>query len=206
MKVDFGEGTSEWGPGVAIELTGDEVAIAIDAWLVAQGVHVSGPRTVTVNGGLCKKGRVYVDPSGFVNAEGRRFSGRGPGAPSKSSSAAPAPATKQASASGTTVDEIKALERDVDQAAEHLRFHLKGIRHASAHPIVREISNLIDAKFALAAATKSSNEAAVTAALEGLVEACSGEVEEVFEGEIGEALDNARSILGITPTTDEDED
>jgi len=53
--------------GVSIQLTGDEVAIAIDAYLVARGVNVSGPRTVLVNGRLCERGEVYVDPSGSVN-------------------------------------------------------------------------------------------------------------------------------------------
>jgi hypothetical protein len=78
MEVKYGKGTSEFGPGVSIELTGDEVATAVDAWLVAHGIHVSGPRTVTVNGALCGHGQIYVDPSGFVVAEGNRFSGRGP--------------------------------------------------------------------------------------------------------------------------------
>jgi hypothetical protein len=78
MEVVYGEGKTKFGPGVSIELTGDEVATAIDAWLVAHGVHVNGPRTVTVNGALCSDGRVYVDPSGLVVAEGKRFSGRGP--------------------------------------------------------------------------------------------------------------------------------
>jgi hypothetical protein len=79
MIVRYGDGPTVFGPGVSIELTGDEVATAIDAWLVAHGVHVGGPRTVTVNGDLCNAGRVYVDPSGFVVADGIRLSGRGPG-------------------------------------------------------------------------------------------------------------------------------
>jgi len=77
MIVKHGEGRTEYGPGVSIELIGDEVATAIDAWLVAHGVHVSGPRTVRVNGELCKSGRVYVDPSGFVISDGVKFFGRG---------------------------------------------------------------------------------------------------------------------------------
>lgn len=80
MEVRYGKGTTQYGPGVSIDLTGDEVATAVDAWLVAQGVHVRGPRTVTVNGALCEAGEVYVDPSGFVVADGERFSGRGPAA------------------------------------------------------------------------------------------------------------------------------
>lgn len=77
MIVKHGERRTDYGPGVSIELTGDEVARAIDTWLVALGVCVRGPRTVTVNGELCKSGKVYVDPSGFVISDGVKFSGRG---------------------------------------------------------------------------------------------------------------------------------
>lgn len=59
--------------GVMIKLTGDEVAHAIDVYLVAMDVCVRGPRTVRVNGKLCQKGRVYVDPSGFVIHKGKRL-------------------------------------------------------------------------------------------------------------------------------------
>lgn len=76
MRVKRGEGRTTYGPGVSIELTGDEVAIAISAYLVAHGVHVDGPRTITVNGELCEVGKVYVDPSGFVVHDGERISGR----------------------------------------------------------------------------------------------------------------------------------
>lgn len=77
MEIKHGKGMTQYGPGVSIELTGDEVATAIDAWLVAHGVHVSGPRTITVNGELCNDGEVYVDPSGFVIAGDEKVSGRG---------------------------------------------------------------------------------------------------------------------------------
>lgn len=76
MEIRYGSGPTEYGPGVSIELTGSEVATAIDAWLVAHGVVVRGPRTVTINGGLCEVGHVYVDPSGFAIFDGERFSGR----------------------------------------------------------------------------------------------------------------------------------
>jgi hypothetical protein len=78
MKVKYGKGKTEYGPGVDVVLTGAEVATAIDSYLMAHGIVVRGPRTVTVNGELCKCGRVYVDPSGFVVAGGERLSGRGP--------------------------------------------------------------------------------------------------------------------------------
>lgn len=76
-EVRTGKGRTEFGPGVEVVLTGDEVAIAVDAFLVAHGIHVSGPRTITVNGELCEAGEVYVDPSGFVVSEGKKYSGRG---------------------------------------------------------------------------------------------------------------------------------
>ncbi|QIG75023.1 hypothetical protein EVC14_025 [Rhizobium phage RHph_I3_18] len=77
MEIKYGDGKTKYGPGVSIELTGDEVATAISAYLVAHGVHVSGPRTVSVNGELCEEGEVYVDPSGFAVAGGKRFNGDG---------------------------------------------------------------------------------------------------------------------------------
>jgi hypothetical protein len=76
-EIRYGYGPTEYGPGVSINLTGDEIAIAIDAWLVAHGIHIRGPRTITVNGGICEYGQVYVDPSGFVVSGGEKWSGRG---------------------------------------------------------------------------------------------------------------------------------
>ena len=78
MKIRHGKGRTQYGPGVQIDLTGEEVARAIDAYLVARGVIVSGPRTITVNGELCEVGEVYVDPAGFVIRKGKKLSGRGP--------------------------------------------------------------------------------------------------------------------------------
>ena len=77
MKVKYGSGTTQYGPGVEINLTGAEVATAIAAYLVARNIHVRGPRTITVNGCLCDFGRIYVDPSGFVIHKGKKIDGRG---------------------------------------------------------------------------------------------------------------------------------
>lgn len=77
MNIKYGNGTTKYGPGVSVELSGCDVAIAIDAYLVAHGIHVSGPRTVTVNGELCECGEVYVDPSGFVIHDDDEFLGSG---------------------------------------------------------------------------------------------------------------------------------
>jgi len=77
MEIDYGNGKTKYGPGVQIELSGGEVAIAIDTYLTAHNVYISGPRTITVNNELCKIGSVYVDPSGFAIANGIKYSGRG---------------------------------------------------------------------------------------------------------------------------------
>lgn len=58
--------------GTYIFLSGIEVARAIDAYLVAYGVHVYGPRTIMVNDALCDEGEVYVDPEGFVIINGEK--------------------------------------------------------------------------------------------------------------------------------------
>lgn len=60
----------------AIDLTGAEVATAIDAYLISHSIYVSGPRTIRVNGELCINGRVLVDPSGFVIHKGKRIGGK----------------------------------------------------------------------------------------------------------------------------------
>lgn len=77
MLVRKGDGESEYGPGVMIELTGNEVATAIDTYLTAHRIYVSGPRTIRVNGERCETGTVYVDPSGFVMEDGEKHDGRG---------------------------------------------------------------------------------------------------------------------------------
>lgn len=76
-KVKIGNGKTEFGPGVEVTLTGSEVAAAIDAFLVAHRIHVSGSRTISVNGELCVAGSIYVDPSGFVISSGKKYDGRG---------------------------------------------------------------------------------------------------------------------------------
>jgi hypothetical protein len=91
------------------------------------------------------------------------------------------------------------VDRARDLAETRLRSQLNGIRHASPDPIVREISNLIDAKIALAghsfANDGPSKEEQYRDALLELATACSGEVEQVFRGEIGEAMSGARRAL-----------
>jgi hypothetical protein len=46
MEIKKGKGSSEFGPGVEINLSGNELATAIDAYLVAHGIIVVGPRTI----------------------------------------------------------------------------------------------------------------------------------------------------------------
>ena len=71
MIIQHGKGSTEYGRGIRIDLSGEEVAIAIDAYLTSHGLNINGPRTVKVNGELCRDGYVYVDPSGSLNVSGR---------------------------------------------------------------------------------------------------------------------------------------
>lgn len=73
MKIEYGKGTTEYGPGVMITLTSVEIAKAIDVWLYSQGVIARGARTIRCG----KIGTVYVDPSGFLIYDGKKWSGRG---------------------------------------------------------------------------------------------------------------------------------
>lgn len=73
--------------GRTIELDGDELARAVDVYLLAQGVVVDGPRTVSVAiaGGPQTIARsvsvsVCVDPSGRVIHGGRLVADREGGA------------------------------------------------------------------------------------------------------------------------------
>jgi hypothetical protein len=77
MEVYFGNGKTEYGTGVQIDLTGEEVARAIYTYLTAHNVHIQGAATIRVNGDLCEEGEIYVDPSGFVVANGKKWNGRG---------------------------------------------------------------------------------------------------------------------------------
>lgn len=71
MTVQFGKGKTAFGPGIDIILSGDEVAIAIDNYLKLYKIDINGPRTIRINGELCEKGEIYIDPSGEVTLQGR---------------------------------------------------------------------------------------------------------------------------------------
>ena len=79
MKIKYGSGKTEYGPGVEITLSGDEIATAIAAYLVAKRVHAQGPRTITVNGDFCREGNIYIEASGYViDKKGKKIDGGGP--------------------------------------------------------------------------------------------------------------------------------
>lgn len=76
MKVEFGNGSSTYGRGVVVTLTADEVALAIDAYLVAHDCHVRGPRTIRTDyKELIRPVEIYVDPSGRVVFDGVEWDG-----------------------------------------------------------------------------------------------------------------------------------
>jgi len=75
MKIKYGKGKTKFGTGVNIKLSGSEVAMAIHTYLTAHNVHISGASTIRVNGELCEKGSIYVDPSAFVIVNGKKWEG-----------------------------------------------------------------------------------------------------------------------------------
>lgn len=77
MEILFGKEKTKYGPGVQIDLTGNEVAMAIYNYLTSQNTHVSGVTTITVNGELCEYGGVYVYPSGRVVTNSGTYNGKG---------------------------------------------------------------------------------------------------------------------------------
>ena len=76
MKIQKGKGITEFGTGIDIELTGEELAHAISTYIFSKRIYISGPATIRVNGALCESASVYVDPCGSVIQKGIRISGR----------------------------------------------------------------------------------------------------------------------------------
>lgn len=77
MNISFGKGKTEFGTGIQIDLKGEEVVMAIYAYLMAHNVVVDGAATLRVNGKRIESGEVYVDPSGRVIENGEGWNGRG---------------------------------------------------------------------------------------------------------------------------------
>lgn len=79
MKIDYGSGKTEFGPGVQIDLSGTDLYYAIFAYLTSKKVIISGPVTVKINEQLLTEttASIYVDPSGFVRRKSKEYSGRG---------------------------------------------------------------------------------------------------------------------------------
>jgi len=77
MNINFGKGKTEYGPGVEINLTGKEIAMAIYAYLMAHNTIIDGATTITINNEMIKFGEINVDPSGRVIFDGIGWSGRG---------------------------------------------------------------------------------------------------------------------------------
>jgi hypothetical protein len=80
-----------------------------------------------------------------------------------------------------------------------MAFELDSIGNLNAAAIPSSTGPLIKAKRAFEAAASKADDVSgdCRQALAELVRACSGEVEEVFRGEIGDAMRRARNVLGI---------
>lgn len=76
MEIKRGGG-AHGGPGILIELSGNELSAAVDRYIAQHGVQVRGARTVRVNGLNCACATVFVDPSGSVVSGNCDFTGQG---------------------------------------------------------------------------------------------------------------------------------
>ena len=59
-------GSDKDNPGVRIDLTPEEVCLAVEAFLVSNGVFIRGPRRVTVNSTTVHNASVSVEDTGSV--------------------------------------------------------------------------------------------------------------------------------------------
>ena len=80
MKIYYGKGKTEFGPGVQIDLNSADLYYAISAYLMAKKVYISGPATFKINNDILTDtaASIYVDPSGFVRKKSKEYHGRGP--------------------------------------------------------------------------------------------------------------------------------
>ena len=81
--------TTDFGTPVSVELTPNDVATAIFAYCVAKGIHINGPRTVSMDGKLLRRAIIFVDPSGFVVRNGVRYPKHAPNAEDQRAGPAP---------------------------------------------------------------------------------------------------------------------
>jgi len=77
IEISFGEGTTKYGTGVQIDISAQDVWLAILAYLTAHDVHITGAMTLTVNGQRIEHCGIYIDPSGRVVANGIGWNGKG---------------------------------------------------------------------------------------------------------------------------------
>jgi len=78
MNITYGAGKTTYGPGVQIDLPGDEVAMAIYTYLTAHRMRITGAAIIRVNDELIDRCSIYVDPSGSVMSNGKKWTGCGP--------------------------------------------------------------------------------------------------------------------------------
>lgn len=69
MKVHYGSNIMS----AAIELNEKDVTLAIEAYLITQGVSVSGPRTIRVNGKAIEHSLIFVDSTGSLKYDGEEY-------------------------------------------------------------------------------------------------------------------------------------
>ena len=79
MKARFGDGTTEFGPGVVIEMSGQDVADLIFAGLEDRGgTKIGGPRMLRINGQEVSGGEIEIPYPGVALCGSTLFRASGP--------------------------------------------------------------------------------------------------------------------------------
>jgi len=77
MDINYGNGTSDVGPGICIRLSKEDVERAIQDYLDLKDVKIQGDYSIAVSGVRVTGAEINVDAFGVVEHEGREYSGRG---------------------------------------------------------------------------------------------------------------------------------
>lgn len=80
VEVKYGNGKTEYGPGVLITFDANDICrFIISALEERYGITIGGPRTIKIGGELIQgDGSIYVDSSGSAVCGDLLYSGRGP--------------------------------------------------------------------------------------------------------------------------------
>lgn len=78
MHVGYGKVLTEAGPGIRVQLTSQEVEIAIRCYLTAHCLQLHGDYKITIDNAPVGDAEILVEPAGYVVVRGKKMCGGGP--------------------------------------------------------------------------------------------------------------------------------